>query len=343
MRTSKNNQSDKKRLVAGHRRMLLKTALLATAIGGLFAGTVQAQDVKFPTKTVTIVVPYTPGGASDVQARLIGQRLNQLWGQPVIVENKPGASASIGMQYVARSAPDGHTLVISDLGTLTIGPSLRKLPYDLEKDFATIATLSYSPYLLTAHPSAPYNTMKELIEYSKKNPTKVNYGTSGLGTNPHLAGKLFASHLGLQWTDIPSKGGSQTIQDVISGQVELQFNSVFSTAAFVKQGKLKALGVSSEKRLPDMPNLPTVNEVIPSFVAGGYQGIFAPAATPTAIVSKINADIVKVLAMPEVKDKLAGLGADTVGNSPDAMRKFLREDKDRWAKLIKELNLKLEE
>jgi len=321
-------------------RRTLLAAVLAFAAASPVA--LQAQP-RFPTKAVTIVVPFTAGGASDVQARLIAQKLNQLWGQPVLVDNKPGASASIGMQFVANAAPDGHTLIISDLGTLTIGPSLRKLPYDLDKDFAPLTVLTYSPYLLTAHPSAPYNTLKELVDYSKANPGKINFGTSGIGTNPHLAGKLFTSRLGLQWTDVPSKGGSQTIQDVISGTVELQFNSVFSTAAFVKTGKLKALGVSSANRLPEFPNLPAVNELLPGFVAGGYQGMFAPAATPADVVAKINGDLVKVLAMPDVNDKLIGLGAEPMAGTPDAMRKFLREDRERWARVIKEQNIKFEQ
>ena len=324
------------------RRRTLLAAGIAVAAFGVAPLAAQAQ-VKFPTKPVTIVVPYTPGGASDVQARIVAQKLNQLWGQPVIIENKAGASALIGMQFVANAAPDGHTLVISDLGTLTIGPSLRKLPYDLDKDFAPLTILTYSPYLLTAHPSTPYNTLKELIDYSKANPGKINYGTSGIGTNPHLAGKFFTSRLGLNWTDVPSKGGSQTIQDVISGTVDLQFNSVFSTGSFVKTGKLKALGTSSEKRLPEFPNLPAINEIVPGFVAGGYQGMFAPAATPHDVVAKINADLVKVLAMPDVKEKLTGLGAEPMAGSPEAMRKFLREDRERWAKLIREQNIKVEQ
>ena len=324
------------------RRRTLLAAGIAVAAFGVAPLAAQAQ-VKFPTKPVTIVVPYTPGGASDVQARIVAQKLNELWGQPVIIENKAGASASIGMQFVANAGPDGHTLVISDLGTLTIGPSLRKLPYDLDKDFAPLTILTYSPYLLTAHPSTPYNTLKELIDYSKANPGKINYGTSGIGTNPHLAGKFFTSRLGLNWTDVPSKGGSQTIQDVISGTVDLQFNSVFSTGSFVKTGKLKALGTSSEKRLPEFPNLPAINEIVPGFVAGGYQGMFAPAATPHDVVAKINADLVKVLAMPDVKEKLTGLGAELMAGSPEAMRKFLREDRERWAKLIREQNIKVEQ
>jgi tripartite-type tricarboxylate transporter receptor subunit TctC len=323
-----------------------RTSLLGVAAALCAAASLPATafaQVKFPTKPVTIVVPYTAGGASDVQARLIGQRLSQLWGQPVVVDNKPGASASIGMQFVASATPDGHTLVISDLGTLTISPSVRKVPYDLEKDFAPLSIVTYSPYLLTAHPATPYNTLKELIDYAKANPGKINYGTSGLGTNPHLAGKLFASQLGLKWVDLPSKGGSQTIQDVISGVVDLQFNSVFSTAGHVKSGKLKALATSSAKRLPDMPNVRAISEVVPGFVAGGYQGMFAPAATPREVVIKINADLVKVLNSPELKDKLLELGAEPMPGTPEAMRKFLQEDRDRWAKVVKEHNIKVEQ
>jgi tripartite-type tricarboxylate transporter receptor subunit TctC len=320
---------------------LLAAATLAAGAFGLPAAALA--QAKFPTKPVTIVVPYTAGGASDVQARLIGQKLSQLWGQPVVVENKPGASASIGMQFVASAAPDGHTLVISDLGTLTIAPSVRKVPYDLDKAFAPLTVLTYSPYLLTAHPAAPYNTLNELIVYAKAHPDKINYGTSGIGTNPHLAGRLFASRLGLQWTDVPSKGGSQTIQDVMQGVVDLQFNSVFSTASHVKAGKLKALAVSSAKRLPDMPNLPTVGEVVPGFVAGGYQGMFAPAATPPDVVRKINADLVQVLTMPVVRARLLDLGAEPIAGSTEAMRTFLREDRERWATVVKQYNIKVEQ
>jgi tripartite-type tricarboxylate transporter receptor subunit TctC len=321
-----------------------RKALLAAALAlGAGLPAVSAAQPNFPTKAVTIVVPYTAGGASDVQARLIGQKLSQVWGQPVVVDNKPGASAAIGMQFVANAAPDGHTLVISDLGTLTIAPSVRKLPYDLDRDLAPLTILTYSPYLLTAHPAAPYNTLKELIAYAKANPGKINYGTSGLGTNPHLAGRLFASQLGLQWADVPSKGGSQTIQDVISGVVDLQFNSVFSTATYVKGGKLKVLATSSPARLPDFPNTAAVTEVIPGFVAGGYQGMFAPARTPPDVVRKINADLVKVLAMPEVREKLVALGAEPMAGTPEAMRKFLREDRDRWARVIKEHNIRVEQ
>jgi tripartite-type tricarboxylate transporter receptor subunit TctC len=208
---------------------------------------------------------------------------------------------------------------------------------------APVSILSYSPYLLTVNPKLPLNSLKELIDYSKAHPTKLNYATSGMGTNPHMAGMLFASRLGLQWTYIPSKGGAQSITEVIAGNEDLMFNSAFSTATHVRSGKLKALAVTSEKRMAEFPNVPTVAETLPGFTAGGYQGIFAPAGTSPEIINKLNKEIVRILAMAEVKERLSGLGAEPVGSSPDAMRKFLREDKDRWNKLIKEMNFKLEE
>jgi tripartite-type tricarboxylate transporter receptor subunit TctC len=193
------------------------------------------------------------------------------------------------------------------------------------------------------NPKLPINSLKELIDYSKKNPTKLNYASSGMGTNPHMAGMLYAARTGLKWTYIPSKGGAQSITEVIAGNEDLMFNSAFSTANYVKTGKLKVLAVTSAKRLPDFPDAPAIAETLPGFVLGGYQGIFAPAATSPEIVNKLNKEIVRILAMPDVKERLSGLGAEPMGSSPEAMRKFLREDKDRWAKLIQQMNFKLEE
>jgi tripartite-type tricarboxylate transporter receptor subunit TctC len=320
---------------------LTVAGLMIAAAGGLFASNAQAQG--YPTKVITIVVPYTAGGASDVLTRVIAQKLSQAWGQPVIVENKPGASGAIGTNFVAKAAPDGYTFLVSDLGTMTIMPSLKKLPYALEKDLAPVSILSYSPYLLTVNPKLPVNSLKELIDYSKKNPTKLNYASSGMGTNPHMAGMLYAARMGLQWTYIPSKGGAQSITEVIAGNEDLMFNSAFSTANYVKTGKLKVLAVSSAKRLPEFPDAPAIAETLPGFVLGGYQGIFAPAATSPEIVNKLNKEIVRILAMPDVKERLSGLGAEPMGSSSEAMRKFLREDKDRWAKLIQQMNFKLED
>ncbi len=329
---------------AGRRRAL--TAMLAGPLAAALLATAPqtaTAEGNYPDKPVTIVVPFAAGGVSDTQARLLAQKLSETWGQPVIVDNKPGASTVIGMSFTARAKPDGYTLVFSDLGTLTIAPALRKLPYDVVKDFAPISVLTYSPYLLTSHPSMPFNTLQELIDYGRANPGKLNYGTSGLGTTPHLAGMLFASQLGIQWTDIPAKGGAQTIQDIISGQVDLQFNSVFSTGGHVKSGKLKVFAISSEQRRADMPDVPTVSEVLPGFIAGGYQGLLAPAGTPEPVIRKISDDVIRIMRSPEVASRLEEMGAEPLAGTPDEMREFIQTDMQRWAKLVKEQNLKLEE
>ena len=328
------------RFVSAPRRRLLASAALLTAAS--LVGT-PALAQAYPSKPIRIIVPYTAGGASDVLARVIGNKLQQAWGQPVVVENKVGASGAIGTDYVAKSAPDGYTLVLSDLGTLTIGPSIYKLPFDVEKDLAPITILTSSPYLVTVHPGLPIQTLKELIEYSRANPTKLNYASSGMGTGPHMAGLLFATRTGLQWTYIPSKGGAQAITDVIGGQADLMFNSAFSTSAFVKTGKLRLLAVSTPTRYGAFPDAPALAEIAPGFSAGAYQALFARAGTPPEIVNRLNAEVVKILAMPDVKEKLQGLGADPYGSTVEGMRLFVRDDRERWAKLVKDQNIRIDQ
>ena len=318
------------------------TVVLALALGVPLAASAQAQ--KFPTKPVRIIVPFVPGGASDILARLISAPLKDQWGQPVIVENKTGAGGTIGTDAVVKSAPDGHTLVLSDLGTMTIMPSLMKnMPYDLHKDLAPVTVLTYSPYLVAVTPSLPPKSLKDLVAYSKANPGKLNYATPGLGSNVHLAGLQFATAMGIQWTYIPSKGGAQAMQDVAGGHADLIFNSMLATAPHVKSGSLRLLAVTSPKRVAAFPDAPTVSELVPGFTAGSWQGVLTTAGTPREVVAKINADIVKVLNTPEIKEKVVGFGADPIGNSPAEMDKFLREDRARWAKLIQETGLKLEQ
>jgi len=308
------------------------------------AVSVGAHAQKFPAKPVRIIVPFVPGGASDVLARLIGASLREQWGQPVIVENKTGAGGTIGTGTVAKAAPDGYTLVLSDLGTLTIMPSLvGNLPYDLHKDLAPVTVLTYSPYLVVVTPSLPPKSLKELVAYSKANPGKLNYATPGLGSNVHLAGLQFAKAMGIEWTYIPSKGGAQAMQDVAGGHADLIFNSMLATAPHVKSGNLRLLAVTSPKRIGAYPDAPAVGEMVPGYTAGSWQGILAPAGTPRDLVAKLNADIVTLLNTPEIKQKIVGLGAEPIGNSPDEMDRFLREDRARWAKLIKETGLKLEQ
>lgn len=330
--------------VRSRRRVLASAAAFALiTAAGMLAPQAEAQPEPFPSKPVRIIVPYTAGGASDVLARLLGDQLQQEWGQPVIVENRPGASGAIGTDHVVRSDPDGYTLLISDLGTLTIGPSIYdNLRFDVERDLAPIAILTSSPYLVTVNPELPVHSLEELIDYSRANPTKLNYASSGMGTNPHMAGLLFATRLGLEWTYIPSKGGSQAIMDVMSGQVDLMFNSAFSTSSFVKGGKLRLIAVSTPKRLADYPDVPSIAEVLPDYNTGAYQALFARAGTPPDVIARISQDVVRTLAKPEVKEKLKGLGAEPYGSTPDEMRQFVHEDRQRWAKLVKDLNFKIE-
>ena len=322
----------------------MKLLIAAVALMSGIAVSVGAHAQKFPAKPVRIIVPFVPGGASDVLARLIGASLREQWGQPVIVENKTGAGGTIGTGTVAKAAPDGYTLVLSDLGTLTIMPSLvGNLPYDLHKDLAPVTVLTYSPYLVVVTPSLPPKSLKELVAYSKANPGKLNYATPGLGSNVHLAGLQFAKAMGIEWTYIPSKGGAQAMQDVAGGHADLIFNSMLATAPHVKSGNLRLLAVTSPKRIGAYPDAPAVGEMVPGYTAGSWQGILAPAGTPRDLVAKLNADIVTLLNTPEIKQKIVGLGAEPIGNSPDEMDRFLREDRARWAKLIKETGLKLEQ
>ena len=318
------------------------TVVLAAACAFPLAAAGQAP--KYPAKPVRIIVPFTPGGASDILARLLSVSLKEEWGQPVIVENKTGAGGTIGSDAVAKAPADGYTLLVSDLGTMTIMPSLVKnLPYDLHKDLAPVTTLTYSPYLVVVTPKLPPKTLKELVEYSKANPGKLNYATPGLGSNVHLAGLQFATAMGIQWTYIPSKGGAQAMQDVAGGHADLIFNSMLATAPHVKSGSLRLVAVTSPKRVPAYPDAPAISEVVPGFTAGSWQGVLTAGATPKDVVAKINADIVKLLKTPEMKAKIVELGAEPIGNSPAEMDKFLREDRARWAKLIQETGLKLEQ
>lgn len=322
---------------------------MARWIGSLFAAlfialaqpVAWAADV-FPNAPVHIVVPYAAGGASDILARLIGQRLGELWSQPVIVDNRVGAGGNIGTAYVAKSKADGYTLLLGDLSNFVIAPAVYKdLPYDVSKDFAGVTTLTYSPYLLLVTPGLPVRTMAELIAYARKNPGKLNWATTGLASAPHLAGLLFASSLGLDWVYVPNKGGAQANTDVIGGQADVMFNSMPASAGFVKQGQLRALAVTGSRRVADFPDLPLVSDAVPGFAAGGWQGVLAPAATPPSVVQKLNADIARVLQEPAIRARLEQLGAQPVGNSTGDMQRFVEAEKQRWADVVRKADLKL--
>jgi tripartite-type tricarboxylate transporter receptor subunit TctC len=316
-----------------HARFLAALGAALAAIAVPLCAWAQA----WPSKPVRIVVPYAAGGTSDILARQIGPRLTELIGQPVIVENKPGANGNVGADFVAKSAPDGYTLLLTDLGGLVISASVYpKLPFDPAKDFSPVVMVSYSPHVLAVHPSVPVSTVKELIDFAKANPGKLNFAISGIGGAPHLAGIEFAQRTGVQWTYIPYKGGSQAVADVVAGQANVLFNGMLATWPSVTGGKLKALAISSSKRVPSAASTPTVAEVLPGFETGSFQGVVGPAGIPREIVAKLNADLTRILAAPDMRERFAAQGTEVRTDTPESLGQFLRVEKDRWAKVVKE-------
>ena len=297
----------------------------------------------YPTKAIRIVVPFSPGGTSDILARTLGTKLTEAWGQPVLVENKAGASGNVGADFVAKAPADGYTLLLTDLSVLSINQSVfANMPYDGIKDFSPVIMVSYSPHALGVHPSVPVNSVKELIDYAKANPGKLNFAISGTGGAPHLAGIAFAQRTGINWAYIPYKGGSQAVADVASGQSNVIMNGMLATYPTIKSGRIKGLAVSSLHKVSSAPELATIAEVLPGFESGSYQGIVAPAGTSSEVVAKLNAEITRIMATQDMKDRLAAQGTEVRSSSPDALLNFLRAEKNRWAQVIKESGIKFD-
>jgi tripartite-type tricarboxylate transporter receptor subunit TctC len=318
------------------RRTILALAALAIA-GAAFAQ-------PWPAKPIKIIVPYPPGGTSDILARSVGQKMTEALGQPVVVENKPGATGNIGADFVAKSPPDGYTLMLADIGSLAIAPSVvTNLPFDPVKDFAPVVMVAYSPHVLAAHPSVPANNVRELVALLKAKPDSLNFAVSGVGGANHLAGIDFAARTGVKWTYIPYKGGSQAITDVMAGHAQVLFNGMLATYPSVKDGKLKAIAISSAKRFSGAPDIPTVAESgVPGFETGSWQGIVAPAGTPPEIVKKLHATVTAILATPEMKEKLVSSGAEVRPESSEQFGAFIRDEKARWAKVVRESGAKFD-
>jgi tripartite-type tricarboxylate transporter receptor subunit TctC len=298
-------------------------------------------QAQYPNKPIRVVVPFAAGGTSDILARAIGPRITEVWGQPVIVENRTGANGNVGADFVAKSAPDGYTMLLSDVGALAINPSVYPgMPFDPAKDFSPIVMVSYSPHVLAVHPSLPVKDVKELIAYAKANPGKLNFANSGTGGAPHLAGVEFAARTGVQWAYIPYKGGSAAVTDVIAGNANVLFNGMLATYPSVKAGRLRGLAVSSAQRVPSAPELPTVAETLPGFETGSYQGLLAAAGTPRDIVAKLNAEMIRILNLAEMKEFLAKQGTEVRAGAPEALGSFIVSEKARWAKVVKENGIK---
>ena len=319
---------------------MIRRITLALAAAALATSAV----AKYPEKPIKIIVPYPPGGTSDILARAVGQKLSEEWKQPVVVENKPGATGNIGADFVAKSPADGYTLLLADIGSLAISPSVfATLPFDPVKDFSPVIMVAYSPHILAVHPSVPAKDVKELVALAKAKPDSLNFAVSGLGGANHLAGIDFAMRSGIKWAYIPYKGGSQALADLMGGQAQVMFNGMLATYPMVKDGKLKALAISSAKRFSAAPDLPTVAESgYPGFETGSFQGIVAAANTPKDIVAALHAAITKILATPEMKGRLEQAGAETRPMTPEQFGQFIASEKARWAKVIKESGAKFD-
>jgi tripartite-type tricarboxylate transporter receptor subunit TctC len=318
-------------------------AALVLAASGLLASSAWAQA--WPSKLIRIIVPYPAGGTSDILARALAPKITEALGQQVIVDNKPGATGNLGADMVAKSAPDGYTLLLADIGSLAIAPSVfPALSFDPVKDFAPVILVAYSPHILAAHPSVPAKDAKELIALAKAKPGSLNFAISGLGGANHLAGIEFAMRAGIQWAYIPYKGGAQAIQDVMGGQAQVLFNGMLATYPAVKDGRLKALAISSSKRFAAAPHIPTVAESagLPGFETGSFQGIVAAAGTPADVVNRLHATLTKILATPEMQARLEQAGAETRPGTPTEFGHFIRDEKARWAKVVKDSGAKFD-
>jgi tripartite-type tricarboxylate transporter receptor subunit TctC len=297
----------------------------------------------YPVRPVRIIVPFPPGGATDVMARVIAQKLSEFWGQQAVVDNKPGASGTIGSDLVAKSAADGYTLLLQGTQHAINLSIYKQLPYDTLRDFTPVAYIAIAPFLLVLHPSVPANSVTELIAYIKSKPGGVNYGSSGVGGAAHLAGEMFKTAAGVELTHIPYKGAAPAMADLLGAQVPMVFDPIPTSLPHVRGGRIKALAITSAKRTPLMPEVPTVAESgLPGFEVAAWFGLYAPAATPADIVNKLNADVNRVLQLPEVKEKFAALGADSAAMTPDQFALHLRAEIAKFAKAIKESGAKAE-
>ena len=291
----------------------------------------------FPAKPSRLVVPFPPGGPLDVVGRLIAQQLGERWGQNVVVENKPGAGGNIGADFVAKSAPDGYTVVMGALSTHAVNPSLySKMPYDAQKDFAPITRVAITPNVLVVNPALPVNSVKELIAYAKAHPGKLSFGSGSTGSAGHLAGELFKVDAGIDMVHIPYKGAAPATQALLAGDTQLMFDNLANAMAQVKAGKLRALAVTTAERSKLATDLPTMAEAgVAGFDISTWFGLFAPAGTPPAIIGKWNADVVRILDSPEMRERLAAQGAEAAPDSPDDFARFVSDELQKYARIVK--------
>jgi tripartite-type tricarboxylate transporter receptor subunit TctC len=320
-------------------RLLHKLAACAALAFALTAPAFAA----WPDKPVTLIVPWAPGGSTDILARMLSEHLTKDLGQPFIVENKAGASGNIGSNMVAKAKPDGYTLLVGSMSTHAMNQSLyTTMPFNGVDDFTPISLLAYVTNTMVTNPSVPANNVKEFIAYCKAHPGQINYASAGPGSTNHLSAALFEKATGCRMTHVPYKGGAPAVLDTVAGQTQLLFSAGTQTLPHVKAGKLKLLAVTESKRSALLPNVPTVAETVPGYELAVWYGFFGPKDLPTEIVKRLNTEINHVMALPDVREKMGAMGVEVVQSTPEGFAKTLRQDTDKYTKLIKELNIQPE-
>ena len=317
------------------------TLLALLSVSFVYAGVAAAQG--YPVKPIRIIVPYTPGGSTDVVSRILAPRLTEILGQTVVVENRPGGSSTIGVNFVAKSPPDGYTLGIVNIAFVANPSLMKKVPYDTETDLVPVSQISTATLVMAVHPSVPARSVKELIALAKAKPGSLNYGSAGPGAGNHLMTERFSYMAGIKMVHVPYKGGGPSVLSLVSGETALLLASIPSAIQHFPNGRLVPLAVGSLKRNVALPDVPTIAEAaIPGFEAIEWIGVVVPAGTPPAVIGRVHQALVKALSIPEVKERIVGLGADPVGNSPEEFSAFIKKEIATWSKVIKEVGITID-
>ncbi len=300
----------------------------------------QAQSTAYPARPIKFIVPITPGGSNDVVARVIAQKLTEQWGQAVTVDNRPGAGMNLGADLVAKSAPDGYTWLLGANNIFVTNPHVGKTPFDVFKDFTPISQVALVPFVLVVHPSVPAKNVAELVAYAKANPDKLNYGSSGNGSPQQLASEMLNHAAGIQMQHVPYKGAVPAITDLLGGRIQVFIGAINSLLPHIKEGKLRLIAGAGGKRFAAFPDVPAIAETVPGVALDVWLGVFMPAGVPKDMVAKVNADIARVLQLPDVKANLNGQGIEAAPSSPEALAATIKDDYARWGKVIREANIK---
>ncbi len=308
-----------------------------------FAAVAAAPPAEFPSRPIRIVVPFPPGGATDAAARLVAQKMGEQWGQPVVVDNRPGAGGNLGSDLVAKAPADGYTLVMGVTGSHAINTSLyNRMPYDPQADFVAISQVAVVPNVLVVHPSVPARNLAELVALARKEPGRLDYASLGNGTAAHLGMEMLKSAAGVEITHVPYKGSAPAVTDLLAGQVQMMVDGLPSALPHVKAGKLRAIALTSLRRSPSLPELPTIAETYPGFYADAWSGLFAPRGTPQPVVDRLSAEVQRILKLPEVREKLAALGAEPVGSTQAEFAAHVKKEIDKWARVVKTSGAKVD-